>query len=70
MRMNFPREGCEKDKNLLKEDDKMNIYKKMDLQLFADASAQLQNTTATSGMSAEMKTYYEKTRRCRRPPSP
>ena len=33
----------------------------MDLQLFADASAQLQNTTATSGMSAEMKTYYEKT---------
>ena len=39
----------------------MNIYKKMDLQLFADASAQLQNTTATSGMSAEMKTYYEKT---------
>ena len=35
--------------------------KRLDLQLFADASAQLQNTTATSGMSAEMKTYYEKT---------
>ena len=33
--------------------------KKLDLQLFADASAQLQNTTAT--MTTEMKTYYEKT---------
>ena len=35
--------------------------KKLDLQMFADASAQLQNTTAASGMTAEMKTYYEKT---------
>ena len=48
--------------------------KKLDLQMFADASAQLQNTTAASGMTAEMKTYYEKTllagtRRCQRPPS-
>ena len=34
---------------------------KLDLQLFADASTQLQNTTTTSGMTAEMKTYYEKT---------
>ena len=33
---------------------------KLDLQMFAQASAQLQNTTTTSGMSAEMKTYYEK----------
>ena len=31
--------------------------KKLDLQMFADASAQLQNTTAASGMTAEMKTY-------------
>ena len=30
----------------------------LDLQLFADASSQLQNTTST--LSAEMKTYYEK----------
>ena len=35
-------------------------WKKMDLQLFADASAQLQNTTGASGMTAEMKTFYEK----------
>ena len=35
--------------------------KRLDLQMFADASAQLQNTTATGGMTAEMKTYYEKT---------
>ena len=35
--------------------------KRLDLQMFADASAQLQNTTASSGMTAEMKTYYEKT---------
>lgn len=34
--------------------------KKIRLQLFADASAQLQNTTGASGMTAEMKTYYEK----------
>lgn len=34
---------------------------KQNLQLFADASTQLQNTTGSSGMSAEMKTYYEKT---------
>ncbi len=33
---------------------------KLDLQMFAQASAQLQNTTTASGMSAEMKTYYEK----------
>ncbi len=31
-----------------------------DLQLFADASGQLQNTSAADGMSAEMKTFYEK----------
>ena len=31
-----------------------------DLQFFADASSQLQNTTAASGMTAEMKTFYEK----------
>ena len=31
---------------------------KMDLQLFADASASLQNTTGT--MTKEMKTFYEK----------
>ena len=35
--------------------------KRLDLQMFADASAQLQNTTASGGMTAEMKTYYEKT---------
>ena len=33
----------------------------LDLQMFADASAQLQNTTGAAGMTAEMKTYYEKT---------
>ena len=33
---------------------------KLDLQLFAQASTQNQNTTTASGMSAEMKTYYEK----------
>ena len=33
---------------------------KLDLQLFAQASAQNQNTTGASGMSAEMKTFYEK----------
>ena len=32
----------------------------LDLQLFADASTQLQNTTGSSGLTAEMKTYYEK----------
>ena len=31
-----------------------------DLQLFADASAQLQNTTTTTGMKPEIKTYYER----------
>ena len=35
--------------------------KRLDLQMFADASAQLQNTTGAAGMTAEMKTYYEKT---------
>ena len=30
------------------------------LQLFADASAQLQNTTTTTGMKQEIKTYYER----------
>ena len=35
--------------------------KRLNLQMFADASAQLQNTTASGGMTAEMKTYYEKT---------
>ena len=35
--------------------------KRLDLQMFADASAQLQNTTASGGMTTEMKTYYEKT---------
>ena len=38
-----------KDKNL-----------KLDLQMFATASTQNQNTTGASGMSAEMKTFYEK----------
>ena len=33
---------------------------KLDLQLFAQASTQNQNTTGASGMSAEMKTFYEK----------
>ena len=33
---------------------------KLDLQMFAQASAQNQNTTGASGMSAEMKTFYEK----------
>ena len=33
---------------------------KLDLQMFAQASAQNQNNTAASGMSAEMKTFYEK----------
>ena len=31
-----------------------------DLQLFADASAQLQNTTSTTGMKPGLKTYYER----------
>ena len=31
-----------------------------DLQMFADASAQLQNTTTTTGMKQEIKTYYER----------
>lgn len=35
--------------------------KRLDLQMFADASAQLQNTTGAAGMTDEMKTYYEKT---------
>ena len=30
--------------------------KRLDLQMFADASAQLQNTTGAAGMTAEMKT--------------
>ena len=33
---------------------------RFDLQFFADASSQLQNTTSASGMTAEMKTFYEK----------
>ena len=33
---------------------------KLDLQMFATASSQNQNTTGASGMSAEMKTFYEK----------
>ena len=33
---------------------------KLDLQMFAAASTQNQNTTGASGMSAEMKTFYEK----------
>lgn len=33
---------------------------KLDLQMFATASTQNQNTTGESGMSAEMKTFYEK----------
>ncbi|MFR1535213.1 MAG: N4-gp56 family major capsid protein [Faecalibacterium sp.] len=33
---------------------------KLDLQMFATASTQNQNTTGASGMSAEMKTFYEK----------
>ena len=32
----------------------------LDLQMFATASTQNQNTTGASGMSAEMKTFYEK----------
>ena len=35
-------------------------WKKLNLQLFADAHEQLQNTTGSSGMSAEMKTFYER----------
>ena len=35
-----------------------NDNMKMDLQLFANASASLQNTTGT--MTKEMKTFYEK----------
>lgn len=38
----------------------MNEKKWFDLQRFADASAQNQNTTSSGGMSAEMKTFYEK----------
>ena len=33
---------------------------KLELQMFATASTQNQNTTGASGMSAEMKTFYEK----------
>ena len=33
---------------------------KLDLQMFTTASTQNQNTTGASGMSAEMKTFYEK----------
>lgn len=33
-------------------------WKKMNLQLFADAHEQLQNTTGSSGMSAEMKQMW------------
>ncbi len=33
---------------------------KLDLQMFATASTENQNTTGASGMSAEMKTFYEK----------
>ena len=33
---------------------------KLDLQMFATDSTQNQNTTGASGMSAEMKTFYEK----------
>ena len=33
---------------------------KLDLQMFATANTQNQNTTSASGMSAEMKTFYEK----------
>lgn len=33
---------------------------KLDLQMFATASTQNQNATSASGMSAEMKTFYEK----------
>lgn len=35
-------------------------WKKMNLQQFADAHEQLQNTTGSAGMTAEMKTFYEK----------
>ena len=45
-------------------------WKKMNLQLFADAHEQLQNTTGSSGMSAEMKTFYASMTRCPRPPRP
>ena len=34
----------------------MKKHEMIDLQLFADASAALNNTTSTSGMTAEMKT--------------
>ena len=37
-----------------------NTVKLWDLQMFADASAQLQNTTSTTGMKLEIKTYYER----------
>ncbi len=39
---------------------KMKDEKLWDLQSFADAAGQLQNTTATTGMKPELKTYYEK----------
>ena len=35
-------------------------WKKLNLQLFADAHEQLHNTPGSSGMSAEMKTFYER----------
>ena len=38
----------------------MKWKKTMNLQLFADAHEQLQNTTGASGMSVEMKTFYER----------
>ena len=38
----------------------MKKHEMIDLQLFADASAALNNTTSSSGMTAEMKTFYEK----------
>lgn len=37
-----------------------NAVKLWNLQMFADASAQLQNTTGTTGMKPEIKTYYER----------
>ena len=40
--------------------DKTKNLPKLDLQLFATASTQNQNTTGATGMKPELKTFYEK----------